>query len=113
MANTRKNLYLGIDIGGSNTKIVVIFGKNRKILEKISFKTSQERKSLIGMLDEHIGFFENKYNTKFLKIGIAVAGALNSSRTKILNSPNMPQLNGFELPAALYKKRARKYIMEN
>ncbi len=121
MANARKNLYLGIDIGGSNTKIVVIAsstklrasGKNIKILEKINFKTPHERKSLVGILDNHIDFFENKYNIKFLKIGIAVAGVLNSSRTRILNSPNMPKLNGFALQDALYKKKPRKYVMNN
>ena len=113
MKNTDKNLYLGVDIGASNTKFIIISGKNIKTFEKFHLSTPHNKRKLVDFIVAQIKSLEIKYRTKFAGVGVAFAGIINSSGTTILHSPNIRELDNFPLLRKLSVALDRRYILNN
>ena len=94
--NKQKQYIIGIDIGGTKTDIILFDGEN--ILENYRFLTPKNKlDDFISELNEKISMLVKKANEngqKIKGIGVSVAGVLDSSRKKVLNSNNIKILNG-------------------
>jgi glucokinase len=93
--------FLGIDVGGTNVKVGVV-SKHGKIRDKIKYSTTEtagEQNLLNGFID--ILKIEFEKHPKINKIGIGIPGTLSKDRSTIIETPNVPQLNGMELLSAL------------
>lgn len=102
---------IGIDIGGSGIKAGIITDKG-KILKKIKIETKffHNKKNLIESLEKII----KKLDSKEIKgIGIGFAGAVDSKKGQIIQSPNIPLMNNVFLVKELKKKIRKKIILEN
>jgi len=82
-------MYIGFDIGGSSVKAVLV--KNKQVIKSY---VEDLPDSLFGLLDllEKI-FSELSKDVSVEGVGVAVAGAMDAKREKMLNSPNIKYLN--------------------
>lgn len=108
--NTKKKMYaLGVDIGSTNIKFVLL--KESKVFKKRKILTPKSRDKLIKVLEENIK--ELVPQGKIRGIGIGVPGPLNKKRDFILNPPNLKCLANFSLAKKIEKDLKIKTRMEN
>ena len=92
MNETSKDLFLGIDIGG--TKCAVVLGDSSfSIKRKVFFETKVERgyQAIIDEFQRHIDSILKEYPAESLKrIGISCGGPLDSKKGMIYSPPNLP-----------------------
>jgi glucokinase len=105
---------IGIDIGGTNIKIVHI-SEEGDILKSISHPTpdaygeSYERirdfliETLKGMVRE-----DNPYG-----IGFGIAGVIDRENGIVIDSPNIPAINGFRVKETMEKEFSLPIVVEN
>ena len=94
-----KNLFVGIDIGG--TKISIVFFKRNKIIKKIKLKTN----SLFGPKNAEIivdRLLDYKKNIK--RIGIATTGIVENGKWSVLNKKIIGNFKNFPLTEHIKKK---------
>jgi glucokinase len=91
MNQNTKDIYLGLDIGGTKCSVVV-GDASFSILRKIGFDTNTERgwKAILSEFTSHIKSLlgEDNYNLK--RIGISCGGPLDSKKGIICSPPNLP-----------------------
>lgn len=103
---------IGIDIGATNTKLVLLKGK--EIIKKEKFSTPKEKERLIKTLESKINNFASDFSkSKIKKIGIGVPGPLDKKRAFILDAPNLKYLVNFPLAKIIEKDVKIKTVMEN
>ncbi len=99
MKNKEKTYTIGIDIGG--TKMNAILFDGEKIIEDFLLATPKDNIDhfmiMLNALIEPLLNRIKKDKIKIAGIGLGVAGVINYSETKILNSPNIPIINGIEI----------------
>ena len=91
-----KDIYVGFDLGGSSLK-ASSFHINGELLERSSVDTKQCQKT-----EDYLDLFKSatdslSSNKDLRGIGVAVAGVLDPDAGVILDSPNLPALNGVSL----------------
>ena len=94
-----KNLFVGVDIGG--TKISIVFFKRNKIIKKIKLKTN----SLFGPKNAEIivdRLLDYKKNIK--RIGIATTGIVENGKWSVLNKKIIGNFKNFPLTEHIKKK---------
>ena len=94
-----KNLFVGVDIGG--TKISIVFFKRNKIIKKIKLKTN----SLFGPKNAEIivdNLLDYKKNIK--RIGIATTGIVENGKWSVLNKKIIGNFKNFPLTEHIKKK---------
>ena len=94
-----KNLFVGVDIGG--TKISIVFFKRNKIIKKIKLKTN----SLYGPKNAEI-IIENllDYKKNIKRIGIATTGIIENGKWSVLNKKIIGDFKNFPLTEHIKKK---------
>jgi len=103
---------IGIDIGGTNIKGVLL--SNQKIVAKIKIPTKSKtnEKIIVGQIFKCIEKLLKK-NKKIDGIGIGVAGPVDFENQKILNPPNVTGLKGIDLKGEIEDKFKIKTIIDN
>lgn len=103
---------IGIDIGGTNIKGVLVKG-NRVIAKiKIRTKSKSNKNLLIAQIFECIEkLIKNRKGVR--KIGIGVAGPVDFKNQKVLNPPNVTGLKNLYLGKIIEKKFRIKTIIDN
>jgi len=102
-------MYIGIDLGG--TKITAgIADASGKILRQETVKTdkSNDPQKVIQQLSDLAKDLAAGQN---VKIGIGIPGQVKDG--KVINMPNLPQLNGVDLVQKLKERFPAEYIIEN
>ncbi len=103
---------IGIDIGGSNIKFVLLQIKRNKekgikILKKKRILTPKKKSKIIEVLKRELkNFISEMKNSKIEGIGIAIASPLDKKGDLILEPPNIPCLKNCRL-AKIFKKDFR------
>ena len=94
--------YVCIDIGGTNTR-VQLWSKNKTVLEKNVFKTSQNNhRKVFGKIANFIALWQKKYNIQ--AIGMSVPGPANYEKGIFFKLPNMPSWKNFNFKKYLQNK---------
>lgn len=102
--------FIGLDIGG--TKIEGILWSGGRVLNVQKIKTPKNRGKFLKAVAEFIP--DLKGGRRIQGLGISCAGAIEERTGKIIRSPNMPYLNGVNLPRILSKKfRVRAKIQND
>lgn len=112
--NVEEELFLGIDIGGTNVKMGLV-DTSGSITHSNKIPTLSLRKSgdFMGALLATIGDKLSQHE-QVNKIGIGVPGMLNKSRDITLELPAIPELNNVNLLAALKQEFPdKKFKLEN
>lgn len=92
MNQNTKDIYLGLDIGGTKCSIVV-GDSSFSVLRKVGFDTNTDRgwKSILSEFTGHIRTLLVDYkHCKLKRIGISCGGPLDSKHGIIYSPPNLP-----------------------
>lgn len=109
-------IVIGIDVGGTSIKGAFINEKGN-ILSRFSMKVNKrsapekEVKELCSIIKKAIK--ENKYTGKVSGIGIGMPGIMNFDEGVVINSPNLPTWNGFNLKAFIRKETGLNVEINN
>ena len=104
---------IGIDIGGTNTKLVAVTSEG-KLLGQDRFRTEPEKGAadFVRRLSKMVLAFKKDYGRRVVSIGIGAAGDVDPERGLIRFSPNLAWRN-VKLAAPLEKLTGLPCFMEN
>jgi len=104
-------MVIGLDIGGTNIKGVLMDGTKKIAEVKITHNARNDKKKLLEQVFSCI----NKLKTgrKISRIGIAVAGPVDFKKQKVLNPPNLIALKGLNLGKIIFEKFGIKTIIDH
>ena len=105
-------MVIGIDIGGTNIKGVLM--NNGKVIARIQHPTQSKTNKKI-LLEQIFKYIEKliKKGKNISGIGIGIAGPVDFENQKILNPPNVVILKNLELGKIIEEKFKIKTIIEN
>ena len=103
---------VGIDVGGTSIKGATINEKG-VVLDRFTMKTDKHAapEIVIGELCELVNktLQEHHYEDKISGIGIGIPGTFNKETGVIVNTPNLPLWNGFNLKSFM-EERCHLYV---
>ncbi|MCX5793190.1 MAG: ROK family protein [Elusimicrobia bacterium] len=104
---------LGIDIGGTNTKIVAVDAAGKLVTQE-RFRTEAEKGApdFVRRLSAVVRNLRAKYGKRLVSIGIGAAGDVDPENGKIRFSPNLAWRN-VKLTAPLERLTGLPCVMEN
>jgi glucokinase len=104
-------MIIGLDIGGTNIKGVLINGKQIIASISVPVQSRINRKMIINQISECIKSLKGK--KKIAGIGIGVASPVDFKEQKILNPPNIRGLKNLQLGKIIAKKFGVKTAIDN
>lgn len=109
-----KKLFVGIDVGGTKTKVGLITDKGGITAERtILTPTSGKGRNDAGFawLDQTI---REIWDDRVVAIGIGIAGLVDFRRGRFLGGPNLPQAwSKLDLRAAIRRRFRRPTVLDN
>ena len=103
--------YLGIDIGGTNTRIVLLHGLRPQRVRVVTFRTPRNRRAVEAELKKQISSICKGVNLS--GIGIGVAGVVSQKNNKVVIAGHLPFLDGWN-PVKFFRAAFRvPVITEN
>ncbi len=100
-------MYIGIDVGGTNTIGVLI--KDERVLRHIKKKTAKS-----DFADFIVDFIQKlKEDEKIEGIGLGVPGVLNETKSAVIVSPNLKNIENVELKKLILKEFKVRVSIEN
>ena len=103
---------IGIDIGGTNIKGVLMNGNKVVVRRKISTKSKSNKKIILTQLFECINYLIKKAG-RIRGIGVGVAGPIDFKNKKILNPPNVTAFKNFHLGETIKDKFDIETVIDN
>jgi len=103
-------MYILADIGGTNTRVAVSFTGDG-FEEPIIYNTPKNFEEGLAKFKETVKSLSQGNRPKGLSIGIP--GTLNSKKTKLLNSPNLPNWNQKPFHKELFMEYGCEVLLEN
>ncbi|PIU98310.1 hypothetical protein COS61_02070 [Candidatus Wolfebacteria bacterium CG03_land_8_20_14_0_80_40_12] len=105
----KKTFYLGIDVGGTKTRGVLLDRFQNRRLFAFQAKTPKNRKLFLEILEKEVRKILQK--RKIIGIGVGLPGIVDVKRGMLIKAPNLPFLNGW--PAKFLKKFRIKTKFDN
>ena len=90
----KSNFYLGIDVGGSKIRGVLLGASKNQRLFAFQIKTPKNKNLFLKILEKEIGKIVQ--NKKIVGIGIGLPGIVEMRRGILIKAPNLPFLNGWQ-----------------
>jgi glucokinase len=106
-----QNYTIGMDIGGTKTAIGLV-GKNGKILNKIKFPT-EINKGFNIIIEKIVNGLKDLGVEKIGKVGIGIAGQIDSEKGIVVFSPNIPRWKNIPIIKTLENRLGREFKLEN
>jgi len=110
----KKSYIIGIDIGGTDIK-AGLFNKHADIIEwtKTASRVKKGKQTVIAKIVQIVEEFEEKHSNIIPVIGIAIAGIIDKKRGIVVHSPNLLNLDNFQIKEELEKTLKKSVIIEN
>ncbi len=105
-------MIIGLDIGGTNIKGILLDGAKVRGKIKIPTKSKTNQKMILRQIFKCVEKLTKK-GEKINGIGIGVAGPVDFKNQKILNPPNVTALKDLELGKIIEKNFRIKTIIDN
>jgi len=86
--------YLGIDVGGTNTKWVIVEAPNFQVKHFKSFPTPKTKSEFLKLLARLI--LESKEKQKLAGIGVGLPGIVDPKRGVLVRAPHLSFLNNWD-----------------
>jgi len=108
---------IGIDIGGTNTKFVLV-SEDGKVLRSKQGPTpaisADDTEKMDDLLVKSLREFLNEGETSGIAgIGMGIAGLIDRKNGKVIESPNITAINGLYIKEKLEKEFSLPVILEN
>ncbi len=111
----KKKVVIANDLGGTNLRMATICGDG-EILNRLRYPTPRSGSPQV-LVDTITKMFEkiksDTNNCEIVSFAVAVPGIVDTNKGLIYKSPNLPELNGFEIVNALEKSLSTTVILEN
>lgn len=89
--------YLGVDIGGSHTKVLLLRGLRKQRQNVVAyFDTPKHPWRLETDLGRMIAGLHKKQGVRLTGIGVGIGGTLDIEQKKVIRAPNLPQYDGWQ-----------------
>jgi glucokinase len=96
-----KLMSLGIDIGGTKTRLA-LFDEKFRVVKSIRHETPNDKKQFTQLLTESVGALSEQAAPGIVTaIGVGFAGSVNSHKGIVMAAPNLPALKGYCFPETL------------
>ncbi len=105
-------MIIGLDVGGTNIKGVLVSGNRIAFKVKVTTKSRTDKDILIKQIIDCVNFLK-KRNSKVSSIGIAVAGPVDFNRQQVLNPPNLTALKGLKLGKIIEQRFKIKTVIDH
>ena len=105
-------MVIGLDVGGTNIKGVLIDGRKIVARIKIATKSRTDKNMLVGQIFDCINNLKDRIS-KIEKIGIAIAGPIDFEKQQVLNPPNLVALRGLKLGKLIRDRFGIKTIIDH
>ena len=105
-------LYLGIDMGGTNIKIAIV-NSSGDIIEEAMIATAVDEKPAFIIKDIIKKAKEFKNYSKAKTIGIGIAGDVNCANGSVRFSPNLPLWKNVPLKKLIEAQTGKKAVVDN
>jgi glucokinase len=112
LKNYFKFMVIGIDVGGTNIKGVILSNQKMIARVKIPTKSKTNQKIILGQIFKCVEKLLKK-NKNINSIGVGVAGPVDFENQEILNPPNVTALKNLELGKLIEEKFGIKTIIDN
>ena len=89
----KKTFYLGIDVGGSKIRGILLNKSRNQQLFAFQVKTPKNRKLFLEILEKEVRKILQK--RKIIGIGVGLPGIIDIKRGLFIKAPNLPFLNGW------------------
>ncbi|MFH1661949.1 MAG: ROK family protein [Candidatus Falkowbacteria bacterium] len=117
MAKQDKNYTIGIDIGGTKMNAALFDLEEKQVIADYKLATPKDTLDhfmiMLNALVEPLIEKAKKDKIKIKGVGLGIAGVLNYEEKKVLNSPNIPLINGIKIPEKLEEKINLEVKMDN
>ena len=105
-------MVIGLDVGGTNIKGVLMNGKRIVAKIKVATKSRINKEILVNQIFDCINILKSGVQ-KIEKIGIGIAGPIDFKKQLVLNPPNLIALRGLRLGKMIQGKFSIKTIIEH
>ncbi|MBI4422356.1 MAG: ROK family protein [Elusimicrobia bacterium] len=110
----RGRLGVGVDTGGTFTKIVAVTPTGRAVRERqIPTEAEAGPGPFVRRVAAAVGELERELGRRARGIGLGLAGDVDSARGRLRFSPNLRRFSGYPLRDALARATGRKVLVEN
>ncbi|MBW1916809.1 MAG: ROK family protein [Deltaproteobacteria bacterium] len=113
----KEPVVIGVDLGGTNLRLALVTGQG-EIRDRQAFPTPKGRGAqvLLEKLAEAITTMARKTQNQSIQIqavGMGVPGRVLPEEGRVIFSPNLPELNGYQLGAAARDLLPWPLVMDN
>ncbi len=110
------NYAIGVDLGGTNLRIAAV-NEGGKMLAKTTLETavSLGREHVISELCRATEAMQTSFNgvARLCGIGLGVPGLIDSESGQLLESPNLPGWNNYDVKGDIERRLGTSVILEN
>jgi len=92
--NAEKKFYLGIDVGGTKIKAILLDRFKNQWFLAFNIPTPKNKKSFLSVLNKELNNL--KRNKKIIGIGVGLPGSIELKRGLLLKAPNLAFLNSWQ-----------------
>ena len=108
---------VGVDIGGTNTKFVLV-SEDGKVLQREQGPTpaiaADAKEKMDDLLVKSLReFLKGEETSEIVGIGLGVAGLIDRKNGKVIKSPNITAINNLPIKERLEKEFSMPVILEN
>lgn len=103
-------MYLGIDVGASYTKAIILNGLKKQAHKCFTIKTSKSKKSFLRATEKFVQALAS--GKEVAGIGMGLPGIVDPHRGVLRHAPNLPFLNGWNAKSFL-RKFSKKIAVDN
>jgi len=104
---------IGVDIGGTNIKVVQASEDGTILTSMVEPTPSEQGVSLDSIKNALIKILKNTLKNDVVGIGFGIAGQIDRKNGIVIKSPNIPVINGFPVKEIFEKKFSLPVVLEN
>jgi glucokinase len=105
---------IGVDIGGTFTKIVAVSAHGRLLaFAEVPTESGKGPRAFVGRVAEAVRSLEHTLGRKGDAVGVGAAGDVDSEGGRLRFAPNLKRFEGFPLRDALARALRRPAVMQN
>lgn len=110
-----KKIVLATDLGGTNLRMAAV-SSDGEVLSRVKYKTprTHEPEGIIGAMAKAAEECKAALvDCETIAIAAAVPGIIDFDKGQIIQSPNLPEMDGYKMVAGLEEKLGIKAVLEN
>ena len=117
MTASKDQTFIGIDIGGTFTRLAIVDGRGRVLTDRRTETPNLDDRgeTLLEWLERHIDVCTAELDDRPapLAIGVGVPGILEPQRSAIIRAVNLPFLEGVPLRDALVERTGLRTVLDS